>query len=352
MKPEDLYIVKENPFEIQKKCQIHAKNIFGAFFVGIMIYYVLIDLIPSILGVVFPKGYLATLVTMRNIPSDVIDLKKVVDTPLVLFLYAFLFSGIFETGKALYALTFIRNRKVEYSALAEGFSVAFKAFLLTIAQGMIIAFWTMFFIIPGIVASYNFRQSYYILADDPSKGVFRILAESKARMLGNRMNLFRLDLSYIVILLVGAIPVYLYQTVDVFKSQPMMNALGGFVISIPLYYAMAIVTMGRTVFYELLLNHGFANFRYKGQDAFRTSIFPDVMNFNRNDDESNKYRADSESTMHNDSTMYNDSDTSNYKDDGIVVIEEDDVEVIDDSASSNDLNIADDSKTTNDSDQQ
>ena len=32
---------------------------------------------------------------------------------------------------------------------------------------------------------------------------------------------------------------------------------------------MGLISMGRCVFYELMINKGFADFRYAGQDAFR-----------------------------------------------------------------------------------
>ena len=275
MKPEDLYIVNENPFLIQKKCQIHSRNLFSKFFIGMMIFFILNSLVPALLGVAFPKGYMHTIVEMQNIPSNVIDLSKVNDTPMIIFLYAFFFNGVLQAGKALYALTFIRNRKVEYKALGEGFAIGIKAFLVCLAQTAIISIWTMCFIFPGIIAFYNFRQSYYILADDPSKGVFRILAESKTRMLGNRMNLFKLDVSYMSLILMGYLPVLIYGQVNMLENQPLLDVAAGFVLSIPLYYAISIMLMGQTVFYELLLNHGFETFRYAGQDAFRQSAYPD-----------------------------------------------------------------------------
>lgn len=352
MKPEDLYIVKENPFEIQKKCQTHSREIFGAFFIGMLIYFALTELIPNILGVFFPKGYIATLVAMRNIPSDVIDLSTIVDTPIITLVYALFFNGIFEVGKALYALTFIRNRKVEYTALGEGFSLAIKAFLLMLVQTLVISLWTMFFIIPGFIAIFNYSQSYYILADDPSKGVFRVMAESKTRMRGNKMNLLRLDVSYFLSIFIGLIPVTLFQSFDIemFKSQPLVGVLVEFIISIPLYYALSIMVMGQTTFYELLINHGFENFKFKGQDAFRQSIFANMANFtNRSEDKYNPYNNPSNNANNEDGDV-SDNTKSVFGDDldrdpnnGIVTVETDDIEVINDNTSTED---------TKDSDQQ
>lgn len=275
MRPEDLYIVRENPYLIQRKCQIHGRGIFGKFFLGMMIYYAFDNLLPNILGALFPKGYIELMTAAYNIPTNVLDPATVADTPVIMVIYMLLFGAILQMGRALYALTFIRNRTVEYQAIGEGIHHFAKAILLGIVQSLIISFWTMFFIVPGIIAFYNFRQSYYILADNPEKGVMRILAESKARMLGNRMNLLKLDISYLPLVLMGYMPImlcsYLYASLG--KTGGMEFAIASFVFSIPFFYALSIVLMGHTVFYELLLRHGFENFMYVGQDAFRSKAY-------------------------------------------------------------------------------
>ncbi|MGN0673667.1 MAG: DUF975 family protein [Anaerovoracaceae bacterium] len=332
MRPEDLYIVRENPFLIQKKCQIHGRGIFGKFFLGMMIFYMFDTLLPNLLGVVFPKGYMEVLVALNNIPSDVIDLSKVADTPIIVMVYSLIFGGILQTGRALYALTFIRNKKVELSALGEGISVFGKAILLSIVQSIIISFWTMFFIIPGIVAFYNFRQSYYILADNPEKGVMRILAESKTRMLGNRMNLLRLDVSYLSLVLMGYLPVVLFQYLISSNVQigSLQYVVMNFVISIPLFYAMSIMLMGQTVFYELLIRHGFENFKYVGQDAFRNNVYNSSESANQDSDISTSRVND----IHNDDDIFAESEET------VIDIEPDDIitEDNDDSARPSDEN--------------
>lgn len=57
--------------------------------------------------------------------------------------------------------------------------------------------WTMLFIVPGIIKSYEYRMIPYILADCPDiprKEAFRI---SKEMMKGNKMDAFILDISFI-----------------------------------------------------------------------------------------------------------------------------------------------------------
>ena len=57
--------------------------------------------------------------------------------------------------------------------------------------------WTLLFIIPGIVKSYEYRMIPYLLADDPTMTKDRAFAESRAMMRGNKWRAFVLDLSFL-----------------------------------------------------------------------------------------------------------------------------------------------------------
>jgi uncharacterized membrane protein len=121
------------------------------------------------------------------------DFRGLPGTPVVSTLFSIFFSGVIQLSAALYTLTYVRNRKVEYRALTEGSGFYVKTLCLYLIQMGIVAFWSMLFVIPGIIAAINFSQSYFILADDPSKPVFQVLTESIRRnwrkLTENRMQL-------------------------------------------------------------------------------------------------------------------------------------------------------------------
>lgn len=75
-----------------------------------------------------------------------------------------------------------------------GFFVALYTFL-----------WTLLFYIPGIVKSYSYSMSMYILADHPEKSRKECIKESMQMMDGHKMDLFVLDLSFILWYLLGII---------------------------------------------------------------------------------------------------------------------------------------------------
>ena len=51
--------------------------------------------------------------------------------------------------------------------------------------------------IPGIIKSYSYAMTMYILADHPEMAPLDAIAESKRIMTGNKWRLFCLDLSFI-----------------------------------------------------------------------------------------------------------------------------------------------------------
>ena len=60
-----------------------------------------------------------------------------------------------------------------------------------------ILLWTFVFIIPGIMASYSYAMTSYILAEQPELSAGEAITLSKQLMNGNRWRLFCLHLSFI-----------------------------------------------------------------------------------------------------------------------------------------------------------
>jgi uncharacterized membrane protein len=57
--------------------------------------------------------------------------------------------------------------------------------------------WSLLFIIPGIVKSYEYRLVPYIVSENPNISFKEAQAESKKLMKGNKWKSFILDLSFI-----------------------------------------------------------------------------------------------------------------------------------------------------------
>ena len=117
---------------------------------------------------------------------------------LTLNLISLIFGGVVSTGLSKFLLNFTTNRGVpKFADLFSQFKIFFKALGLFILMGIAIILGTLFFIIPGIIVALMFSQAFYILAENPNKGIFECLEESSNLMHGYKWELFVLQLSFI-----------------------------------------------------------------------------------------------------------------------------------------------------------
>ena len=81
--------------------------------------------------------------------------------------------------------------------LFSGFKILKTAFLAKLLQNLYVFLWSLLFIIPGIVASYKYAMTGYILAENPHMSAKMALEQSERLMDGNKLRLFSLDMSFI-----------------------------------------------------------------------------------------------------------------------------------------------------------
>jgi len=68
--------------------------------------------------------------------------------------------------------------------------------LLSVISNFFIGLWTLLFIVPGIVKSYSYAMSSYILVNEKTLGPVDAITKSRQLMDGKKMQLFMLDLGY------------------------------------------------------------------------------------------------------------------------------------------------------------
>ena len=112
------------------------------------------------------------------------------------FLISLFVGSAAEVGLANY---FIKNTdsKPSFGDAFSGFKVKYGRNIGTLLLvGIKIVLWSILFIIPGIIKTYEYAIIPYILADDSeisSKGAFK---KAKQMMKGNKWRLFKLELSF------------------------------------------------------------------------------------------------------------------------------------------------------------
>ena len=86
-----------------------------------------------------------------------------------------------------------------------GFDDFWAAFKVIFLVGLFTFLWSLLFVIPGIVKTFAYSMSMYILAENKGKSALECINESKAMTNGHKMDLFVLNLSFIGWLLLVAV---------------------------------------------------------------------------------------------------------------------------------------------------
>ncbi len=78
-----------------------------------------------------------------------------------------------------------------------GFDDFWAAFKVNFLTGLFTFLWSLLFVIPGIVKTFSYSMSMYILAENKGKPALECIKESKEMTEGHKMDLFVLGLSFI-----------------------------------------------------------------------------------------------------------------------------------------------------------
>ena len=108
-----------------------------------------------------------------------------------------LVMGPLELGINKISLNVVREEKIEVVTLFDGFKDYTRALVLTITNNILIFLWSLLLFIPGIIKTYSYSMSYFILLDNPEMSANDARKKSMEMMQGNKWRLFCLQFSYI-----------------------------------------------------------------------------------------------------------------------------------------------------------
>ena len=146
----------------------------------------------EVLGMVEPAELDSTMAIGALVLSGVVIFSAIIGG-----LYSIFVTDALTVGTCNY---FIKNTdsKPSFKDAFSGFKVKYGRNIGTLLLVGIKTFlWTLLFIVPGIIKSYEYSIIPYILADDPeisSKDAFK---KAKKMMNGNKWRLFKLEFSFI-----------------------------------------------------------------------------------------------------------------------------------------------------------
>jgi uncharacterized membrane protein len=112
--------------------------------------------------------------------------------------------GVMLGGYVLFGMTktYIGVTKNEQPVIEDALLAGIKdqpvrAPLLNLIQSFFLAFWTLLLIIPGIIKSYSYALTSYLIVKDRLLSPINAITKSRKLMDGHKFNLFMLDLGYL-----------------------------------------------------------------------------------------------------------------------------------------------------------
>ena len=111
----------------------------------------------------------------------------------------FVVTGPFVVGLAIFSLSIARGKDARVEQIFDGFKKFEKALIAYLLMVVFVLLWMLLLIIPGIIASFAYSQTFYILADDDTIEPLEALKKSKEMMYGYKWKLFSLFLWFFLL---------------------------------------------------------------------------------------------------------------------------------------------------------
>ncbi len=110
----------------------------------------------------------------------------------------FILGSIVEVGYMKFNLDLVdRQKEAEIGTMFGYFQFWKTTACARLLRGVYVLLWSLLFIIPGIIASYSYAMTTYILAENPELTASEAIERSKQMMSGNRWRLFCVQISFI-----------------------------------------------------------------------------------------------------------------------------------------------------------
>ena len=109
----------------------------------------------------------------------------------------FVLGGVVQLGYCKYLLKLHDGEQADVKDLFSEFNRFADGFILSLLQGIYIFLWSLLFVIPGIVATYKYAMSSFILLENPGMKPNDAITASKEMMNGHKGELFWLGLTFI-----------------------------------------------------------------------------------------------------------------------------------------------------------
>jgi uncharacterized membrane protein len=115
----------------------------------------------------------------------------------ILSIVYLIIGGAVGIGYSNFNLDIIDGREARIGTLFDSFDQWKTGFVARLLSSLYVTFWSMLFLIPGVIASYSYSMMHFVMAENPDMSANEAIRESKRLMKGNKWRFFCLQLSFI-----------------------------------------------------------------------------------------------------------------------------------------------------------
>lgn len=150
--------------------------------------------------------------------------------------FTLIVGGFIRLGYARFNLNLVDGKDAAISDLFAQKNRLKDGFCMNLLLSVYTILWTLLFIIPGLVKSYSYAMTPYIMAEHPFLTANEAITESRRIMDGNKWRLLCLDFSFIGWELLGALPMWIgyYLFLGSFHGSDAMAVSIVLLLSVPL----------------------------------------------------------------------------------------------------------------------
>ncbi len=120
-----------------------------------------------------------------------------------------LWSGAFSLGSATFMLKIVRRTNPDFEDIFSGFNRWSRATWTSIVYLVRLVLWYLLLIIPGIIKTFAYAQTWYVLADYPELTANQAINRSEEMMQGHKIKLFLLTLWILLLVLLGVVTLFI-----------------------------------------------------------------------------------------------------------------------------------------------
>lgn len=115
----------------------------------------------------------------------------------VMGLLSLVLGGAVNLGWCRFHTNLVKDTEdAQFSDLFAHFDRLGRGFAMNFVLSLFIILWSLLFLIPGIIAAYNYSMVPYLMAEFPDLELMDAIRESKRLMKGNKWRLFCLQMSF------------------------------------------------------------------------------------------------------------------------------------------------------------